>query len=82
MPITLEVSSRMGAADLSRPPPYLAAPLYGGVVTVSPVVPRGIVVAGLLIAQQLQHQHAVPRTDACLSMGQDFAPGSDAVGLK
>ena len=51
-----------------------------GVVPVRPLAHRGVVVAGLVVAQQPQREHSVRRTDAALSIGQHVLVGRHSDG--
>ena len=50
-----------------------------GILTVGPLAHGGVVVLGLVVADQLQDEHAVRRTDAALSIGVDVLVGRYAV---
>ena len=50
------------------------------VIPVGPLPHRGVVVLGcLVVAHQLQDEHAVRRTDAALSIGVNILVGGDPV---
>ena len=42
------------------------------ILTVSPLAHRAIIVSRAVVAEQLQDEHSVRRTDAALSIGDDF----------
>ena len=60
-----------------------SAPLLdGSIVPVAPVAPGPVVVARPIVAQELEYEGSVPRTDAALSMGEHLLLGCDPFGRK
>src|SRR3972149_8146901 len=59
-----------------------SSPLDGRVVAVAPLAPGAVVEPHIVIAQELQREQAVRRTDACLSVGDDLLVRRDAERLQ